>query len=356
MRETSGWTLNLGQWGGTRVYVHATLIVFMVLIVYLARLAHRELVEDDLPVYAYGLLYAVLFLVAVALHELGHVLATWRLGGATDLVILGPLGGMYASSLPHEPHREFREAAVALAGPLANLTGMIVLGPALLVANISLGDILLAPLHPGGTLLLSGSMWLVALKMLFWFNWLLFGVNLIPAVPLDMGRAARGLLWPVLGSRGTARAMARTGLLIALILVLIGLLVPDKPDLRLIPTWLPLLLLAIYVAFSARQDMQVAEDQDTDDDLFGYDFSEGYTSLEESSPRLRHWPAGPLRRWLRQRRELKQRRIRDIEADEERRFDEVLIRINQQGMDSLTPEERELLHRVSARYRNRSQS
>ena len=51
MRESSAWTLNLGQWGGTRVYVHATLIVFVVLIVYLARLAHRDQL-DDIPVYA----------------------------------------------------------------------------------------------------------------------------------------------------------------------------------------------------------------------------------------------------------------------------------------------------------------
>jgi stage IV sporulation protein FB len=310
---------------------------------------------DDIPVYAYGLLYAAMFAVAVAVHELGHVMATWRLGGTTDLVVLGPLGGIYASSLPHEPHREFREAAVALAGPLANLTAMIVLGPALLVANISLGDILLAPLHPGG-MILAGSIWLVALKMLFWFNWLILGVNLIPAAPLDAGRAMRAFLWPILGPRGTAGFMARAGLVVALALALIAVLWQDRPDFRLIPTWLPLTLLAIYVAFGARQEMHVADDHESDDDLFGYDFSEGYTSLEESSPRSRHWPTGPLRRWLRQRRELKQRRLRDIEAEEERRFDDVLIRINQQGMDSLTPDERELLHRVSARYRNRSES
>src|SRR5215470_13398713 len=170
MRETSPWTLNCGQWGGVRVYIHATLIVFVVAIVYLARLAHREQL-DDIPVYAYGLLYAAMFVVAVVIHELGHVLATWRLGGTTDFIVFDPLGGVNASSLPREPHREIREAIVALSGPLANLTAMVVLGPALLVANISLGDILLAPLHPGG-MVLSGSLWLVAVKMLFWFNWL----------------------------------------------------------------------------------------------------------------------------------------------------------------------------------------
>src|SRR5262249_38138434 len=161
--------------------------------------------------------------------------------------VLSPLGGIYSLSLPHEPHREFREAAVALAGALANLIGMVVLGPALLMANISLGDILLAPLHPG-SMMLGGSAWLVALMMLFWFNWLILGVNMVPALPLDMGRAVRGFLWPILGPRGTARAMARIGLLAALILVLMAVLLPDKPDLRIIPTWLPLMLLAIYVA------------------------------------------------------------------------------------------------------------
>src|SRR5262245_17613035 len=256
MRETSGWTLYCGQWGGTRVYVHATLIVFVVLIIYLARLAHREQL-DDIPVYAYGILYAAMFVVAVVLHGLGLLLECWRRGGSTDLVMLSPLGGMYSSSFPHQPHREFREAAVALAGPLANLTGMVVLGPALLVVNISLGDILLAPLHPGA-MMLSGSLWLVALKMLFWFNWLVLGANLIPAVPLDMGSAIRSVLWPILGPRGTSRNMARAGFVTVLVLILFAVFLPDRPDLRIIPTWLPLMLLAIYVAFSARQEMQVA--------------------------------------------------------------------------------------------------
>ena len=49
-------------------------------------------------------------------------------------------------------------------------------------------------------------------------------------------------------------------------------------------------------------------------------------------------------------------RLSEIEAEEERRFDEVLIRINAVGIDALSADERALLHRVSARYRGRLQS
>jgi len=64
-------------------------------------------------------------------------------------------------------------------------------------------------------------------------------------MPLDMGRAARSISWRMLGPRVTGRVMARVGLLVALILTLFAVFLPDRPDLRLIPTWLPLVLLGI---------------------------------------------------------------------------------------------------------------
>ena len=43
----------------------------------------------------------------------------------------------------------------------------------------------------------------------------------------------------------------------------------------------------------------------------------------------------------------------EIEAEEERMVDAILSRLHTEGLESLSPAERELLERVSARYRSR---
>jgi hypothetical protein len=60
-----------------------------------------------------------------------------------------------------------------------------------------------------------------------------------------------------------------------------------------------------------------------------------------------------MRRWLEKRREEKERQLRQQEMAEESRVDEILARLPGVGMQGLSAEERALLERVSARYRNR---
>jgi Zn-dependent protease len=348
MRESPAWSWNCGVWCGVRVYLHASLVVFIVLIFFLGSQPRSpEHVSDgSIAFIAVGVLLA-----AILLHELGHILATWHFGGKIEVMVLGPLGSWQSSNLVREPHHE---VTAAMAGPLANLVGMIACCPTLVAADVSLGDILLKPLIPSG--MLNGpTLWLVTVKMLFWFNWLFFLVNLIPAVPLDGGRARRSVLWPVMGYRAAIRTVSRAGMVVSLALCLAALFTYKGAD-RLVPPWLPLILLAIYLYFSSRQELLRTEEDDSDDDLLGYDFSQGYTSLERSIAPRRRGVSNPLRRWIRQRQAVKQQRLRELEADEERRVDEVLVRVKQLGFHCLSPDERALLNRVSARYRNRLQS
>jgi stage IV sporulation protein FB len=121
----------------------------------------------------------------------------------------------------------------------------------------------------------------------------------------------------------------------------------------LVPAWLPLTLLLLYVFFATRHEFLRLGEEERDGDLIGYDFSQGYTSLESGVEQTRRRGPGPIRRWLRRRREEKHRRNREIEVEEERRVDEILARVKDAGMQSLSPEERALLQRVSVRYRNR---
>ncbi len=135
--------------------MHASLFVAGVLMVYLAALAGMFLKPDlgvaNAPAAAhdlslYGLAAWAILCASVIVHELGHCLAAWRLGGSTDLIVLGPLGGLHSPHVPREPHRE---VAVAMAGPAANFVVMTILGPPLLlIGKVNLGTILLEPLHP----------------------------------------------------------------------------------------------------------------------------------------------------------------------------------------------------------------
>jgi len=240
---------------------------------------------------------------------------------------------------------------------MVHFCAVIGIGAALVIMGVSLGDLLLHPFYRASLVLSERQVGIVALKMAFWFNWLLLLVNLAPAPSVDGGRALRSILWPVMGYRGAIRTVNRSGMILALMLCLLAIVLHDPGDNnRHVPNWLPLSVLAMYFFFSSQPESQSVEEDDSDDELFGYDFSQGFSSLEHSGPEPRTRQRGPMRRWLQQRQEMKERRLREIEAEEERRVDDVLIRVKELGIDGLSPEDRSLLHRVSARYRNRLQS
>ena len=90
-----------------------------------------------------------------------------------------------------------------------------------------------------------------------------------------------------------------------------------------------------------------------EDGVFGYDFSEGYTSLEGSAAKVRPYRESALKRWRRRRSELRRQRRLAREAAEERRMDEILEKLHREGRSALTDEEHRFLVRVSAKYRNR---
>ena len=93
-----------------------------------------------------------------------------------------------------------------------------------------------------------------------------------------------------------------------------------------------------------------------DDGVFGYDFSEGYTSLESGAPKVRPYRESALKRWRRRRSELRRQRRTIREAAEEKRMDEILEKLHREGRSALTDEEHRFLVRVSTRYRNRTKN
>src|SRR5262249_25159214 len=132
-----------------------------------------------------------------------------------------------------------------------------------------------------------------------WFgyiNWVLFLANLVPALPMDCGRAVRAYLaLPSFGQTREGMIGPYIGKVVALILFAVGLfrLIFIRPD-----NAMALIGLAILVYLMAQAEIRMLEEGGFfDEGVFGYDFSEGYTSLEGSTQKVRPYRESALRRW-----------------------------------------------------------
>jgi len=347
MRDLLGWNVSLGRWAGVHVRLHFFFLVFAVL----------ALNPNWDP--TYGAIALGLILVSVLFHEIGHCVAAVRMGGRAEQILLWPFGGLVQAVVPHEPRAEL---VTALAGPLANLLVCVLILPPLVLwggTPLESGELhLFNPLRPPISATAGDFSWPLIGSLAFWINWILFLINLLPATPLDGGRVMRSALWPLVGYRHAALQVAWAARITGLVLCLAGWYVSTQfsEDYGYDFAWMPMSLLGVFLFFSAQQDAERIRESDRDDIAFGYDFSQGYTSLERSFEPSRHKAAGAVRQWLEKRRVARLERQRQVEEDEDKRVDEVLARLHEHGPAGISPEDRALLDRVSARYRNRETS
>ena len=155
---------------GFPVHVRRGFLFFMVLIV--------VLYGDEYGVWLAGSIAAF-----TLLHELGHAVAARR-AGATAEISLDFLAG-YASYTAPKPLSRGVEAAIALAGPVIQITaGFIVLA--------AMGVDPLDAVEPGSS---------PAATAVWWAGPAIGAFNLIPVLPLDGGNVVTSLLDRVLPGR-----------------------------------------------------------------------------------------------------------------------------------------------------------
>jgi hypothetical protein len=153
----------------------------------------------------------------------------------------------------------------------------------------------------------------------------------------------QAVLWPRLGFRSATRAAILVGFIVMLGIGVYALVNEE----------LLVLCLAGFIYVACTQELRNLE-MGGDESLFGYDFSQGYTSLERDQPRgTRKKQPNFLQRWLQQRAAKKLQREQEQQEADENRMDALLDKIAREGKQSLTDEEQRFLKRVSDRYRNR---
>ena len=222
------WAPQIGSIFGIPIRLHAT---FVLLALWLAVLAGRS----GSGLFG-GIAWLLVLVGSVTVHELGHALVARRHGVITEEIVLLPIGGV--SRLRGVPGGA-AELQIALAGPLVNLAVALIAGAWLFaVAGARWAD----DPDPG----------VMLLRYLAGANASLFAFNLVPAYPLDGGRALRALLGMVLPAPSAARATARVGQVFAVAIGLFALLIPGGGG-------LPLILLALLLFFGASQQGAAGE-------------------------------------------------------------------------------------------------
>jgi stage IV sporulation protein FB len=364
MSDPLTWSpIRLGRWFGTTVKIHFFLILFVGFQLLMALLATSK--EGGLQRFPQTAAWLSLLILALVIHELGHALAAYWLEFEQEDVQIWPLGNLVGPSVSPRSGEHF---LVALAGPITS--GALFLGIAIGLNLLADAHVVLnpfgnvnaegVPFDSGAPTLADKSLAraLSPVWMLGWFaylNYILFLVNLLPALPFDGGRVFRAYLssHSVVSTRDTIYApwTARATAAILFLTGLVRLLGKGRAD------GITAMMLALIIELFVRTESRMLEDGGYfEDGVFGYDFSEGYTSLENSAAKVRPYKESALRRWRRRRSELRRQRRMIREAAEERRMDEILDKLYREGRASLTEEEHRFLVRVSARYRNRQKT
>ncbi len=298
------WTVPLPWFGAVRLRAHVLLIMWM----------GAEMVAW-VPRSAIGLVHVIAGVVSIfgiiLIRELVREHIRRAAGGESQPVVLWPLGGLGATPLGPVPRPFLAESG----GLLANAFLVPILGYLVIASGASWEALTLDLLSPGVT---AGGL---RSRLQIWAWWayyanaaVLVANALLPMLPLDCGRLVRA----VTAHRGpsVARRTVRVAMFTALAVFVFGACMGE----------FRVLAIGVLGAFTSYMDLRRAEflaaapiEAATDDDLIG----------DEA-------PAEP-----------------PMEAAPHAELDSVLRQISALGLESLSPEQHEVLRRETDRRRRR---
>lgn len=386
MRDPMSWALPIFRAFGIQVRVH--LLFFIVTLGFFLRQISQDgniVWWGDIFLFTIPLLFGI-----ILLHEFGHCFGARSVDGEADDILIWPLGGL---AFVQVPQRWGAHTWTTFCGPLVNLILC-----ALCAVLMAIGGYLpsLNPFHEGGPFVAKmhnfqdgrtytseyglslyvrdtdqstlptadmvaamknpeklnelvvqagytraeAPLVVVWLYRTFWLSWILFLFNMIPAYPLDGGKLLQGLVWWRTDYNQGVSVAVFCGYICAVLFLIAAIGFNEAL----------LMGLAIFMLVSCWQTYQQTFSEDR---VFGYDFSAGYSSLEkdeDEAPRKVKRP-GMLTRWLQARTAKRLQREKEQRRLDDERMDQLLEKIAQFGKESLSAEEKRFMEQVSARYR-----
>jgi Zn-dependent protease/CBS domain-containing protein len=226
-------SLRIGRLLGIPINIHITFLLILPLFalsfafvettVWGFTLGYGGLPIDSWGKLILGLIAAIMFFIAVLLHELAHSYVAMRKGYKISGITLFLFGG--ASEIESQPSEAEGEGIMAFVGPATSFA----IGLAFLPLWYVLDDL-------SG---LEAQILAITAGLASFYNLLLGAFNLIPAFPMDGGRVLRAVLAKRIGFARATTVAVQVGKAIAFAMGVAGLL--------LLNPWLIFIALFIYI-------------------------------------------------------------------------------------------------------------
>ena len=350
MDHKSNWSLSLGRWVGVPVRVHALLLLFLAVIFCVD---FNSPSSGGSSILSTAMATAAILLFSILVHELAHIFAIHNLGGSVDSVLFMPWGGN--SSFVYPKQKSAKLIAI-MAGPFVNFS-IFMFGAILLLQSTetSLKEMIF-PFRPHGFLTSDAPMTLI--KIGTWVNFQLLIANLIPCFPFDGAAALRNIVSSVYSSVPKYRiesAVRVCGTAVAFTAIALAWIFKDYQTGPLEPIWFVLLVVGICLYFAAAYSFNC----ETQEEVVEWDEAHTALGLSDSfSESPSFFVFGDTddpeySKWLVEKQEARIREEMQQEQREIEEADNVLVKLHNSGIESLTSDEKLLLQRVSERLRRK---
>jgi Zn-dependent protease len=194
-----GGKFELGRIRGLPVLIDASFIILIVL------WGQHYFTSGNTTRMSIGFLVIVGLALSILLHELAHAVAGHNLGVPPSHIELNGLGGLCFWAGPMRPEA-WRRIVISLVGPASNLLLYFVFE--------GLGQM---------SAVRSNRFVYEVIRTLAWANWWMFVFNMLPAFPLDGGRALEALLGKVMTFTTSRLIVGVLGLCVAAYCAYLGL-------------------------------------------------------------------------------------------------------------------------------------
>ncbi len=308
----------IGRYAGVNVRVH---VMFLFLFVGL------WLWTGD---FFWTLRMEALFFFSVLLHEFGHALACRRVGGQADEILMWPLGGLAFCNAPRRIGAEFITVAC---GPAVNVVLAIV---CFLTVGLWVGWAATPTWNPTRLWTegyIRGVPGLVVDA--FYVNYLLLLFNLLMVFyPFDGGRLVQIALWTQVGRRRSLLIATVVGMVGAVGVAFYGIVVRQ----------LFLIMIAAFGFYACYRQRQMVQQEGVAASLYGGpdDAFDLYGTGDDDEPR-----EGILARWSRRRAQRREAKREQEQVAREQRIDDILRKVSEHGIASLTAREKRTLQNAT---------